>query len=164
MYSLCTCGHACTHTHSYTHTPRSVKDVLGFTCETIIALTTNIESHEWKQIEYAGSCLPQKHPCASSTDDVECLLSDLVGKHFAVRMVRYNWSNEYLKRLDPELRFFSEHDRFYGSSFDICVNSKRNPRKQQVQQKDLLSQLVYGRVTLPTPGARSIRMEYHNAH
>ena len=168
--------HTHTHTHTFTHTHsynRPVKGVLGFTRETVIALTTNIESREWKWREYAFSGHSQEHPRALSTDDVECLFSimrDLARKHFTVRLARYNWRKiriEFSKRLNPGLGFYyhtSEHDWFYEGerpSFDISASSKRNPRKR-VRQKELLSQLVYGRVSLPTPGARSIRMQYHN--
>ena len=105
--------------------------VLGFTRETVIALTTNIESREWKRREYANLGHVQEHPRASSTDDVECLFSimrDLAGKHFTVRTASYNWRKvclEFSKRLDPDLGFYyhtSSHNRFYGGerpSFDI---------------------------------------------
>ena len=48
------------------------------TRETIIALTTNIESREWRRREG----IEPEHPRVSTTDDVECLFSimrDLVG-------------------------------------------------------------------------------------
>ena len=146
----------------------------GLTRETIIALTTNIESREWKRREYANSGHAQEHPRASSTDDVECLFSimrDLAGKYFTVRVARYNWRKvciEFSKRLDPNLGYFyhtASHDRFYEGerpSFDTPAESKRNPRKQRVRRRDQLSQLVYGRATLPIPGARSVRLQYHN--
>lgn len=150
--------------------------VLGFTRETVIALTTNIESREWKRREYANLGHVPEHPRASSTDDVECLFSimrDLAGKHFTVRTASYNWRKvclEFSKRLDPDLGFYyhtSSHDRFYEGerpSFDIQASGKssRNPRNQRVRRRDQLSQMVFGRVTLPTPGARSVCMQYHN--
>ena len=72
-----------------THILRPVKGVLGFTRETVVALTTDIESREWKRREYANTGHMQEHPRASTTDDVECLFSimrDLAGKHFTVRI------------------------------------------------------------------------------
>ena len=62
---------------------RKVK-VLGLTRETVIALTTNIESVEWKR---RNSSQPE-NPRAGTTDDVECMFSilrDLIGKHFTLR-------------------------------------------------------------------------------
>ena len=92
---------------THTHTDR----VLGFSRETVIALTTNIESREWKRRKYVTMGHVQEHPCSSSTDDVKCLFSimrDLAGKHFTVRLARYNWRKiciEFSKRL----RFLLPH-------------------------------------------------------
>ena len=140
----------------------------------MIALTTNIESREWIRRSYAASNREPEHPRASTTDDVECLFSimrDLSGKHFTVRMAKYNWRKvclEFSKRINPDLGFFyhtSSHDRFYEGdrpSFDAPGKSKRNPRNQRLRKRDVLSQTVYGRATLPTPGARSLRLQFHN--
>lgn len=154
---------------------RPVDGILGFSRESVIALTTNIESREWKRCERANLAdCPPEHPRSSTTDDVECffsILRDMVGQHFTVRQVRYNWRKaccEFSKRLDPELPFYyytSSHDRFYEGerpSFDVPGQSKRNPRKQRVRRREQLSHLVYGRATLAKPGARSTRMEHHN--
>lgn len=95
----------------------------------------------------------------------------MIGQHFTVRQVRYNWRKaccEFLKRLDPELPLYyytSSHDRFYEGDlplFDLPAESKRNPTNQRTRRRDRLSQMVYGRATLPEPGARSTRMQYHN--
>ena len=65
--------------------------------------------------------LPAEHPRASTTDDVEyffSVLRDLVGKHFTVKQVQFEFRKlclEFTKRLDPDLLFFyftSSHDRF----------------------------------------------------
>ena len=100
--------------------------MLGLTRETVIALTTNIESREWRRRENRDP----EHPRASTTDDVECIFSimrDMVGNHFTLQCVKYNWRkvcNEFMKRLDPSLPFYyhtSTHDRFYEGdrpSFD----------------------------------------------
>lgn len=102
-------------------TSRTV-NVLGFTKETVYALTTGIESVEWKRREYAGlGCKPET-PRSSTTDDVECMFSimrDLRGKHFTLREARYTWRKcciEFAKRLDPDIGFYyfsSSHDHFY---------------------------------------------------
>ena len=149
---------------------RPVKGVLGFTRETVIALTTNIESREWKRCRYKNG--EQEHPRASTTDDVECLFSvmrDLCGKHFTVRIARYNWRKvclELSKRLNPDLGYYyhtSEHDRFYeGERPTFDDPAKKTMKHKRVRRREQLSELVFGRVTLPTPGARSIRMKFHN--
>ena len=35
-------------------------------------------------------------------------------------------------------------------------------KKQRIHRRELGSSLVFGRATLPVPGARSVRMTYHN--
>ena len=148
---------------------RSVSGILWMTRETIIALTTNIESREWRRREG----IEPEHPRASTTDDVECLFSimrDLVGSHFTLQTVKYNWRkvcNEFSKRLDPANPFYyhtSTHDRFYEGdrpSFDEQGTSKNNPRTQRPR---LVEQLYHmqGRMTIPNPGERSTRSTYHN--
>ena len=123
---------------------------------------------------YANSHHEPEHPRAATTDDVECLFSimrDLGGKHFTLRTAQYNWRKvcvEFTKRMNPDLPFYyhtSSHDRFYEGdrpSFDAPGKSKSNPRNRRVRKREQLSQMVFGRATLPTPGARSVRMEYHN--
>ena len=55
----------------YMYTYRPTGGVLGFTRETVIAFTTNIESHEYVR----RTQNTPEHPQASSTDDVGCLFS-----------------------------------------------------------------------------------------
>ena len=50
---------------------RSLNSVLGFSKETLVAIITNIEGHEWQQRDIMNRQKPE-HPRASSTDDVEC--------------------------------------------------------------------------------------------
>ena len=155
---------------------RSVDGVCGFSRETTIALTTNIESCEWKRRELAKQGEKGENPRASTTDDVECFFSimrDLTGKHFTLRQAKYTWrkaSMEFSKRLDPALGFFyhtSSHDRFYEGErphFDQPGVSKsaHNPRHQRVRKREQPANLAVGRATFPTPGARSTRTQFHN--
>ena len=64
-------------------------------------------------------------------------------------------------------------ERGYPLCTEICLEgivadfsqpgkSQWNPRKQRVRRRELVSSLTQGRVSMPTPGARSIRMEFHN--
>ena len=150
--------------------------IQGMTREVLVALTTNIESREWRRRALANERSLPEHPRASTTDDVECFFSvirDVVGKHFTVKDVRYAWRkicNEYAKRGDPELPFFyhtSSHDRFYEGprpSFNQPQSrqSKRNPRYQRVRSREQPALLLTGRASLPIPGALSTRMQFHN--
>ena len=48
----------------------------------------NIESREWRQQYLMKNNIPMEHPCASTTDDVECFFSvlhDTVGKDFMLK-------------------------------------------------------------------------------
>lgn len=72
------------------------------------------------------------------------------------------------KRLDTHLPFYyhtSTHDRFYEGvrpNFDEAGESKRNPRMKHPRRSELISTLVSGRATLPVPGSKSIRVQFHN--
>lgn len=148
----------------------------GFTRETLIAVTTNIESREFQRRRIAETGGDIEHPRASTTDDVECffsILRDNLGKDFTLKHVQFEWRKlcvEYMKRIDPALPFYcytSAHDRFYeGSRPDFSQsssdNSNRNPRQQRVRRIEQPGRLVRGRATLAVPGARSLRMQFHN--
>ena len=103
----------------------------GFSRESLIAVTTDIDSREMKRIHNMEEGLPPEHPRASTTDDVECFFSvlrDMIGKDFTVKMVQYEWRklcNEFTKRMDPELPFYyhtSHHDRFYEGPRPSFIN------------------------------------------
>ena len=67
---------------------RNVNNVQGFSRETLVALTTNIESREWRCRFCSSNGLPSEHPRVSSTDDVEgffSVLQDSVGKDFTLK-------------------------------------------------------------------------------
>jgi len=149
---------------------RPISGILGMTRETVIALTTNIESREWRRRENRTP----EHPRSSTTDDVECLFSlmrDMVGSHFTLQCLKYNWRKvclEFNKRLDPSLPFFyhtSSHDRFYEGDrpafSEVQSKSKHNPRAQRSRLVEQLS-CMQGRVSVPKPGERSTRCTYHN--
>lgn len=146
----------------------------GFTRETLIALTTNIESREWRRVEIANAGLRPEHPRASSTDDVECFFSclrDGIGKNFTLKEVQVNFRKvcmEFTKRIDPSLPFFyytSAHHRYHEGElpeFNEAGNSKRKSRLKRVPQREQIATLVPGRVTLPVRGSLSVRPQFHN--
>lgn len=149
-----------------------ITSVCGFT-QVLIALLANIESREWRRRQAAAGIVEYENPRASTTDDVECFFStlrDLVGKNFTVRKVQDTWRKlciEFTKRVDPGLPFYyytAAHDRFAEgplSNFDVKKQSKRNPRHMRVRRAELL-QTDTRRVTLPQPGSKSTRMQFHN--
>ena len=54
---------------------RGLSNILGFSKETLVALTTNIEGREWHRREVMNGNRRPEHPRASTTDDVECFFS-----------------------------------------------------------------------------------------
>ena len=65
--------------HVYSLIYRNVANIRGLTRETLITLTTNIESREQKRVSNNKNGYSLEHPRSATTDDVEC---DCVGKHF----------------------------------------------------------------------------------
>ncbi len=153
---------------------RPIHGVCGFSQETLHALIADIEGREWRRKFNRSNGIPLEHPRSSTTDDVECffsILRDMVGKDFTLKQVQQAWRKacaEMTKRLDPTLPYFyhtSSHDRFYEGerpSFDEPGKSKRNPRHKRPRCMELLSTLAIGRASLPVPGSRSVRMQFHN--
>ena len=78
----------------------------GFTRETLIALTTNIESREHRRVDIASSHGLPENPRASTTDDVECFFSvlrdsthtekDFTVKKVCLRMFLYLYGDDCL--------------------------------------------------------------------
>ena len=77
---------------------------------------------------------------------------------------------EYMKRMDPNLPCYyytSSHDRFLEGprpSFNepSTTHSQHNPRQQHSRRIEQPGKLVHGRTSLAVPGARSVRMQFHN--
>ncbi len=144
------------------------------TRQTLVALTTTIESREWVRRRNNALLLPPEHPRASTTDDVECffsILRNMLGTHFTVKDVRYAWRKicqELGKRLDKDLPFYyfvSIHERFFEGnrpSFKVFKKPMRNPRHQCLRRKDQPGQLVFSRTALVKTGEQSIRRKYFN--
>lgn len=165
-----------THVHCFACACRDVTKIRGLTRETLVALTTNVESREQKRALNIRNGYPPEHPRAATTDDVECFFSvlrDSVGIHFTYKDVQFAFRkccNEFCKRLNPELPFFyhtSSHDRFYeGMRPEFSEeqgSSTRNPRNQRVREYEQPAAMLRSRrATLPQPGARSTRMTFHN--
>ena len=157
---------------------RSSSGICGFTRETLIAITINIDSWEHKCCSNANLGLSPEHPRVSTSDDVECFFSvlrDTLGKDFTLKHVQYEWRKaciEFTKRQDPHLPFFyytSAHDRYYEKprpSFNKPAKgkpkSKDNPRHKRIRQSELPGALVPGRATLAVSGSLSTRMKSHN--
>ena len=72
---------------------RPVKGICGFSRETLIAVTTNIESLEYHRCKN-GEIGYEEHPRAGSTDDVEAmitLLHRILGDIFTLKEFKSVW-------------------------------------------------------------------------
>ena len=140
------------------------------TRETLIALTTTIESREWVRRRGSQDGHPVEHPRASNTDDVECffwVLRNLIGEHFTCKAVMVEWRkicSEYSKRIDRDLPFHyftSSHERFFEGerpSFDKFAKPRSNLRSQKIRAREKPG---IGQATLIETGAGSIRRKFH---
>lgn len=90
---------------------RPIKGICGFTCEIIVGLIANLATRELRRIEYQERDLPPKHPRASSTDDVEGIISlfhEVMGENFDLEQFFDEFPKvmgEFAKKIDPDLQF-----------------------------------------------------------
>ena len=64
---------------------RELRNIRGFSRETLNAIIANIESREWRRQYCNNNDIRPEHPRSSTTDDIECFFSvlrDSVGKRF----------------------------------------------------------------------------------
>lgn len=82
------------------------------TREVIVALTTNIESQEFRRHDGEDKGLPPEHPRAGSTDDVEGIFvffHELLGPIFDEQAFYDAFPEvmlEHTKKCDPDLPFY----------------------------------------------------------
>ena len=70
-----------------------MKGICGFSRETVVAITSNIESMEFRRRE-SGRIGYEEHPRAGTSDDVEgfiALLHRFLGAIFTVKELRSLW-------------------------------------------------------------------------
>lgn len=167
---MCTNNYACIFLY---FTYRRISGILGFSCETLVAVLANIESREWRRCENFNSGRKPEHPRASSTDDVECffnVMRDSIGQNFTTKQVKYGFRKacgELIKRLDPDLPFYyytSSHSRFYeGPLPSFSQSSAANKRKsRKVPRREQPAAFAPRRATMPVRGSLSVRAQFHN--
>jgi hypothetical protein len=147
---------------------RPINNILGFSRETVVALTTNIEGREsGRHMNKLGKA---ENPRSSTTDDVECFFSmmrDAIGQNFTTKQVQFGFRNEFEKRLDPHLPFYyhtSSHTRYSeGPLPDFNLPSKRQKRKnKRLPRREVPTAFSVRRATLPVHASLSVRAEFHN--
>ena len=74
---------------------RPVKEICGFSRETVVAVTTNIESMEFRRCQN-NEIGYEEHPRAGSTDDVEAIIAffhRILGVVFTLKQFKAGWRN-----------------------------------------------------------------------
>ena len=74
---------------------RPVKEICGFSRETVVAVTTNIESMEFRRCQN-NDIGYEEHPRAGSTDDVEAVIAffhRILGVVFTLKQFKSGWRN-----------------------------------------------------------------------
>ena len=154
---------------------RTISDICGLTRETVVGLIANLESREIRRLEYRSRELPPEHPRASATDDVEGmigLMHDMLGNIFDVKQfleAQPKILNEFSKRVDPALQFFSWTGAKERYS-EIVLPSFNKPsgygKKERLDKVPLSRRgdpgvFVANRASLPQRGQLTARAKFH---
>lgn len=153
---------------------RPIKGIQGPTRETIVALVANIESREHRRAEGKARGLPPENPRASTTDDVEgiiSLLHELLGLIFDHKTFNEQFPKimyEFNKRIDPDNPFYywtGVHERYHlkalpsfndPSLFGIeCLDRVNISRRADP------GVFVANRAHFPQRGSLTVRATFH---
>ncbi|XP_072016694.1 uncharacterized protein [Amphiura filiformis] len=155
---------------------RRLQGVRGFSRETVIAVTTNIESQEYRRAENDNLGYPE-HPRSGTTDDVECFFSMLhnkiKGQNVTLQDFKKWWRKlviEFNLRIDESLPFYfwTLNDRF--STEDLPSFDEQQPGKKKRlytlkrRSREDSSIVCVGRLSLPAKGQQRTRQLYHNTN
>ena len=120
-----------------------MNNILGFSRETLIALTTNIEGREHLRRQQINSGSLLENPRANSTDDVECFFSmmrDMIGQNFTTKEVKFGMQkilSQFSKWIDPDLPYTSGHTRYYkGSHPDFDQPPAKQPIEKRIPRRE----------------------------
>ena len=139
-----------------------------------MALVANIESKEQRRVEGEGRGLPPENPRASTTDDVEGIISlfhELLGPIFDHKTFKEQFQkimNEFNKRIDPDLPFYywtGVNERFHLKA----LPSFNDPSPDGMERLDrvVISRradpgvFVTNRAFLPQCGSLTVRATFH---
>ncbi|XP_064622698.1 uncharacterized protein LOC135484921 isoform X2 [Lineus longissimus] len=159
---------------------RPWNSVRGFSRETLIEVTTNIESQEYRRRENTTIGYSE-HPRAGTTDDVEALFSIChrhLGDTFTLQDFKHRWMklvNEFNKRMDHNLPFYywtlNERFKLEQESFDQRpdfdeneVDVTRHPlrlHRLRLSSREDSSIFSAGRSFLPAKNRPSVRQRFH---
>ena len=142
------------------------------TREVIIGLVANIETREQQRENYSALKLPPEHPRASSTDDVQGIISlfhEILGPIFDIKEF-FDEFPKILNEFDPDCPFYywtGCHTRFQ----DFPLPLFNEPSKKGTERLDrvILSRrgdpgiFVANRASLPQRGQLTVCANFHRA-
>ena len=139
------------------------------TREIIVAVTTNIESQEFRRCYGEEKGLPPEHPRAGSSDDVEgifAFLHELLGPIFGEKEFHDAMPKvmlEYTKKCDPELPFYhytGVNERF--KSGNLCSFNQPSEHAERLDVVKISRRadpgvFVVNRAIIPQRGQLTVR-------
>ena len=129
------------------------KCICGFSRESLVAVTTDIESRELRQRTNMEDGLLPEHPCASTMDNVECFFSmphDYIGKYFTA-----SWNFRRCPWI-PVHHFKSSHNRFHEGP-----HPSQGQGRQRIPHHVQLGSLVTSHATMVATGTLSMWVKFH---
>ena len=155
---------------------RPIKGICGFTREIIVGLIANLATRELRRKEYKERDLPPEHPRASSTDDVEGIISlfhEVMGDNFDLKQFFDEFPkvmSEFAKRIDPDLPFFywtghqTRYRNFALPSFNVpSAGGIERLDQIQVSRRGDPGVFVANRTSLPQRNQLTVRATFHRA-
>ena len=146
--------------------------MLGFSRETLIAVTTIIEGREHLRRQQINSGSPLENPRSSSTDDVECFFSmmrDTIGQNFTTKEVKFGMRkilSQSSKRIDPDLPFTITHQVIHVIMKDptqtLTNHLQSHPRRKEYRGESNQLPLAPGVRLCQFEEAFAIRLKFHN--
>ena len=175
MGSSCS-GRAVTNGSLDTFLNRPIKGICGLTRECVVGLIANLVTRELRRSENEDKGLPPEHPRASSTDDVEGIISlyhEVMGSNFDLKEFFDEFPqvmSEFEKRIDPDLPFYywTGHQTRYRA---YSLPSFNAPSAGGVERLDKVrfsrrgdpGVFVANRASLPQRNQLTVRATFHRA-
>ncbi|XP_048586228.1 uncharacterized protein LOC125556792 [Nematostella vectensis] len=158
----------------------SLKGICVFSRESVIAVTCNVESMEYRRRQNPAIGY-EEHPRAGRTDNVKAffaLVQRFLGNIFTLKDFKFAWqklSREFCKWMSPDLLFYywTVNERFrdfgqplpsFNNNDDDDASSDEDPQEHPLRlhrlslnSREDSSIFVAGRSFLPTRNQRTIR-------
>lgn len=141
-----------------------------------MGIIANLATRESRRKDNQERDLPPEHPRASSTDDVEGIISlfhEVMGDNFDLKQFYDEFPkvmSEFVKRIDPELPFFywtghqTRYRNFALPSFNApSASGIERLDKVQLSRRGDPGVFVANRASLPQRNQLTVRATFHRA-